>query len=88
MVEKQIVVTLGGPVLTLDLIPETSSSKTVTLSGKATDKNDGYPKIYMNDQLVGEYGSFNKTVTLKEGANTFNFKATNSLGKAQRLLPR
>lgn len=88
VVEKQIVVTLGGPVLTLDLIPENSTSKTVTLSGKATDKNDSYPKIYINDQLVGEYGSFNKTVTLKEGANTFNFKATNSLGKSSAVITK
>ncbi|WP_341348327.1 S-layer homology domain-containing protein [Paenibacillus sp. FSL H3-0469] len=82
VVEKQITVTLGGPVLTLDLIPETSSSQTITLSGKATDKNDSSPKIYMNDELVSSYGPFRETVTLKEGVNTFTFKATNSLGKS------
>ncbi|WP_216083738.1 S-layer homology domain-containing protein [Paenibacillus riograndensis] len=88
VVEKQIVVTLGGPVLTLDLIPETSSSKTVTLSGTVTDKNDSNPKIYMNDELVGSFGSFNKTVTLKEGDNVFTFKATNKLGKSSAVITK
>ncbi|WP_159067826.1 hypothetical protein [Paenibacillus ihuae] len=36
-----------------------------------TDKNDSYPKIHMNNELV----------TLKEGVNVFTFKAINSLGK-------
>ncbi|WP_169834433.1 S-layer homology domain-containing protein [Paenibacillus donghaensis] len=88
VVEKQIVVTLGGPVLNLDNMPETSSSKTVTLSGKATDKNDSYPKVYMNDKLVGSYGSFREEVTLKEGENVFVFKATNSLGKSSALITK
>ncbi len=88
VVEKQIMVSLGGPVLTLDLIPETSSSKTITLSGKATDKNDSYPKIYLNDELVGSYGSFEKTVTLKEGDNVFTFKATNKLGKSSTVITK
>ncbi|WP_052088437.1 S-layer homology domain-containing protein [Paenibacillus wynnii] len=88
VVEKQIIVTLGGPELTLDLVPETSSSSTVTLTGKATDKNDSYPKIYINDQLVGSYGSFSKTVTLNEGENVFRFKATNSLGKSSTVITK
>ncbi|MNC21113.1 hypothetical protein D3C75_690820 [compost metagenome] len=88
VVEKQVVVALGGPTLTLDIIPETSSSKTITLSGKATDKNDSYPKIYMNDKLVSSYGSFSETVTLKEGNNVFTFKATNSLGKSSEVITK
>lgn len=86
VITKKITFTVGGPELTLDFIPETSSSTSITLSGTATDKNDSYPKIYMNDQLVGSYGTFNKTVTLKEGENVFTFKATNSLGKSSSII--
>jgi len=87
-VEKEITLTLGGPQLTIDSIPETSSSATIRISGSAKDKNDNYPKIYMNDELVGSYGEFSKTVTLKEGLNVFHFKATNSLGKSSAIITK
>ncbi|ULO08654.1 S-layer homology domain-containing protein [Paenibacillus sp. 19GGS1-52] len=88
VIEKQVVVTLGGPELTLDFIPETSNVDSVTLSGKATDKNDSYPKIYINDKLINSYGSFNVNMTLKEGENVFTFKATNSLGKSSSIITK
>ncbi|MFF2910882.1 S-layer homology domain-containing protein [Paenibacillus sp. NPDC057934] len=88
VVTKKIIFTVGGPELTLDLIPDTSSTKTITFSGKATDKNDNYPKIYLNDQLISSYGTFNKDVTLKEGENVFRFKAVNSLGKSSEVITK
>ncbi|OBZ09830.1 hypothetical protein A8L34_21405 [Bacillus sp. FJAT-27264] len=87
-ITKKIIFSVGGPELVLDLVPETSNDATITLSGTATDKNDSSPKIYMNDQLVGSYGSFNKTVTLKEGENVFTFKATNNLGKSSATIKK
>ncbi len=74
--------------MTLDFIPETSNVDSVTLSGKATDKNDSYPKIYINDKLINSYGSFNVNMTLKEGENVFTFKATNSLGKSSEVITK
>ncbi|WP_310829911.1 hypothetical protein [Paenibacillus pedocola] len=88
VITKTITFNVDGPSLTLDFIPETSSSKTLTLSGKATDKNDSYPKIYMNNELVSSYGSFSESVTLKEGDNVFTFKATNSLGKSSAVVTK
>ncbi|MFC3748206.1 S-layer homology domain-containing protein [Paenibacillus sp. GCM10012306] len=88
VVTKKIIFAVGGPELTLDLVPETSSTKTITFSGKATDKNDYSPKIYMNDQLISSYGSFSKDVTLKEGENVFRFKAVNSLGKSSEIITK
>jgi len=87
-VEKEITLTLGGPQLTIDNVPETSSSATIRLTGRAKDKNDSYPKIYMNDELVGNYGEFSELVTLKEGPNVFRFKATNSLGKSSTVITK
>jgi len=87
-VEKEITLTLDGPQLTVDNVPETSSSATIRITGSAKDKNDSYPKIYMNDQLVGSYGEFSKEVTLKEGLNVFHFKATNSLGKSSAIITK
>ncbi|OKP78416.1 hypothetical protein A3844_29060 [Paenibacillus helianthi] len=80
-VTKTITFSVGAPVLTLDYTPETTSNKQLTLSGNATDLNDSNPKIYLNDELVGSYGSFYKSVTLAEGSNKFVFKVTNSFGK-------
>lgn len=89
VVEKQITLTLGGPELTLDITPETTNKSSITLSGKATDKNDNSPKIYMNDQLISSYGSsFSKDVTLKEGENIFTFKATNRMGKSSAVVTK
>ncbi|WP_369698831.1 hypothetical protein [Paenibacillus pedocola] len=85
LITKTINFSVGSPVLTLDYIPETTSSKQITLSGKATDENDSYPKIYLNDELISSYGSFSESVTLKEGSNTFVFKVTNSFGKVTTI---
>lgn len=78
-VVKHVVFQGGGPVLKVQDIPATVSKDSVTVSWIVTDKNDSYPKVYLNGELV--YGT-SSTVSLKEGANTITVKAVNSLGKS------
>lgn len=87
-VTKIITFTSGAPDLVITNCPETSTVKTVTLSGRVADTNDKNPKVYINDELLSVnsyYGTWSKDVTLKEGTNTFTIKATNALGKSTVL---
>jgi hypothetical protein len=88
-ITKTVNFTVGGPVLTIDNVSENVSLKTLTLTGRATDTNDGKNvKMYINDVLVSNYESFSKEYILKEGANTFVFKAVNSAGKASESITK
>ena len=80
---KKIIYYKDAPRLIIDQCPETSSVNAITISGKVTDKNDKYPKVYINGELqnVNLYGAWSKKVNLIEGRNTFEIKATNSAGK-------
>jgi len=81
-VVKHVVFQSGGPVLTVNNVPATTDKELLTLSWTVQDKNDYSPKVYLNgDQL---YGS-NTSVTLKEGTNTFTFRAVNSAGKSTEV---
>lgn len=79
-VEKKIRYIISPPVVTVDSLPETTEVKTITISASATDAEDRYPRLYMNGTNMGS-NSFSKVVTLTEGVNTFEIKATNSAGK-------
>jgi hypothetical protein len=72
-----------GPRLVLGYAPETTASKTITLSWTVSDENDSYPKVYVNDKLVN-YNSMD--VTLNVGANTFKLVASNSFGKTTEVV--
>lgn len=68
--------------MTVGAIPETTNKDSIQVSWTASDKNDSYPKIYLNGQQ--QYGS-STTVDLKTGTNTLPFKATNSLGQSTEV---
>ncbi|MEO3947429.1 S-layer homology domain-containing protein [Gorillibacterium sp. CAU 1737] len=82
-VVKHVLFSSGGPVLTVDSIPETTDKETVTIRWRAQDKNDSYPTVYVNEEK--QYGE-SKTVMLKEGLNQIVVKATNSLGKTSQVI--
>lgn len=87
-VVKTITFEVGGPVLKVDTTSSTTTSKTVTISGKVTDKNDRTPTVYINDEkmYVNSWdGSFSKEYTLEEGDNLFNIRATNANGKTSTV---
>ncbi|MGZ9585608.1 S-layer homology domain-containing protein [Paenibacillus marinisediminis] len=84
VVTKTITFNAGGPNLQVNSIPEQTANEKLTVSGTVTDKNDGYPTLYINDQKVSvsSYnGSFSEEYTLRNGENTFVFKAVNKNGK-------
>jgi hypothetical protein len=80
IITKTVNFVIGSPKLTIDNVPENVTSKTINLTGRATDINDGSVKIYIIDVYV-DYSSFNKSYTLNEGVNNLVFKAVNSYGK-------
>lgn len=86
-ITKTITYQSEAPSLTIKTCPDTSKTNTVTITGSVSDKNDKYPKVYINGELIGidYYGNWSKTVSLKEGNNTFEIKAINSAGKATTL---
>lgn len=73
-----------APSLALGYAPETTASKTITLSWTVSDDNDSYPKVYVNDQLVSYSSTMN--VTLTPGVNTFKLVASNSYGKTTEVV--
>jgi hypothetical protein len=89
VIEKKVIVTLGGPVIKFDYIPETTTQSEITLSGKIEDPNDDYPKLYLNDQQINAWGgSFSVRATLKDGENVFTFVASNEAGKRTTVTKR
>ncbi|WP_155925755.1 S-layer homology domain-containing protein [Bacillus sp. UNC438CL73TsuS30] len=72
-----------SPTLTVNTVPSTTTYNTITISGKVSDKNDDRPKVYINNQevYVSYDGPWSKAFSLMSGLNTFEIKATNSLGK-------
>lgn len=83
-VSHQVVFEPQAPSLTLGYAPETTASETITLTWTVSDDNDSYPKVYVNDQLMG-YGS-SMNVKLTPGANTFKLVASNSYGKTTEVV--
>lgn len=69
-----------APVLTVDPLPDTAAGSKLAIKARATDSNDSYPRLYLNNKDMG-YGSMDTTLTLKEGPNSIEIKATNSAGK-------
>jgi hypothetical protein len=82
-VEKTVIITFNvdGPQLTVNQTDTTVTNKYFTFSGSVSDSNYG-ATLTMNGDVIANYsGSWTKNVTLKEGANTFTFIATNTAGK-------
>lgn len=81
-VNKTVTYKLNGPVLTINDTPDSTDASRITLSGKVSDKTDNAPVVYLNDQKLSFWSdSFETSADLKEGENTFVFKAKNSAGK-------
>lgn len=71
----------GSPTITFYNSPETTTSSTITIEGIATDDYSG-TRLYINDTACSLTSgkTFSKTVTLKEGSNTFVFRVVNIYG--------
>jgi phage baseplate assembly protein gpV len=76
----KITYTSPAPVLTVDPIPDSVTSNRLSIKARATDVNDSYPRLYLNSRDMG-YTSLDTTMTLTEGSNAIEIKATNSAGK-------
>ncbi|GBG08492.1 hypothetical protein PAT3040_03077 [Paenibacillus agaridevorans] len=77
-VTKVITFNPPAPTLTLLRAPEASSSSSVTISWSTADKNDYSPIVYIGEER--QYSS-SKSLSLKEGPNTFIISSTNKYGK-------
>jgi hypothetical protein len=80
-VTKTVTYTPPPPTLTVDELPLSTGVATIVLRASAQDVNDSYPRLFLNGKDVGSR-SMEQTATLREGANVFEFKATNNLGKS------
>jgi hypothetical protein len=78
-ITKTISLGTGAPTLKLGEIPSSTESERVNVSWTVTDKNDSYPKVYVNGEV--QVYTTSKSVVLEPGENTLVFKATNSNGK-------
>jgi hypothetical protein len=79
-VQKRVSFSSPSPIVTVEALPETTRSNTVTVKVTALDRNDPGPTLYINGQAVGQ-GSATKAVTLTPGENTIEIKAGNKQGK-------
>lgn len=78
---------IAPPALTVDDIPATVDTATLTITGKLSDAVDPGAKVYVNDRLVaGSTGNWSATITLSEGTNTIVIVATNSFGKSTTIV--
>ncbi|MFS0839973.1 S-layer homology domain-containing protein [Paenibacillus sp. 1P03SA] len=89
VVTKKVTFNVNGPTLKLNAVPEKTASKTLTVSGYVTDKNDSIPTFRINGKKVyyTSYasGAFSEEIALSEGENTLVFEATNSAGRSTTL---
>jgi len=83
IITKTIIYSPGAPEVTFANMPETTTKKKITITGSVKDSNDSRPSFHINDVSASiDYRSnFSKSYTLKEGENTFVFKAKNKDGK-------
>ncbi|WP_052486984.1 S-layer homology domain-containing protein [Gordoniibacillus kamchatkensis] len=88
-ITKTVTLNADGPKIIIDSdIPSTTSNQTLIISGRAQDKNDDNPKIYLylNDVNVDLfYGQFSKYLTLKNGSNTIMVKAVDNLNETSTV---
>jgi len=85
VVVKRVNYVIPGPALTVGDIPESTAIGQLTITASATDPNDQAPKLFLNGTYVS-YSSMSKTVTLAEGENRFEIKATNLAGKTSEVI--
>ncbi|WP_084783495.1 S-layer homology domain-containing protein [Paenibacillus sp. FJAT-26967] len=84
---KSVTLNAGGPVIKLNSLPERAATKSITISGNVTDKNDSNPVVYLNEMKIYLYsGAFSEQVTLADGVNTFTIRVTNKAGKSSSAI--
>jgi hypothetical protein len=86
-VNKKVNYVILPPMIVVENTEETVLDPTITLKVRATDMNDSSPRLYLDDQYLNT-SSFSRSLTLKEGENLYNIKATNSLGKTSYVVKR
>jgi hypothetical protein len=79
-ISKKITFTPPAPVLSFGYMPVNTTSSNISVSWNVSDKNDSYPKVYLNDILQSYYQT-NTSMSLNVGANQINLVATNKYGK-------
>ena len=80
--ERQIEFSAGAPEIQFINCPESTEKDTITIKGKIKGNNDG-AMLFVNDEevYVNYSGEFSESFDLKEGTNTFRFRAVNDYGK-------
>ncbi|MCK9479418.1 MAG: hypothetical protein M0R40_07950 [Firmicutes bacterium] len=81
---KSITVTLevGSPIISFINCPETTTQKSISIIGTVGGERNGV-YLFVNDKQwsVSSNGKFEQNVSLRNGVNTFDFRAVNSYGK-------
>ena len=73
---------VGNPEIRFINCPENTKKNSITIKGKITGNNEGAMLFIDDEEVYVNYsGEFSKTVELKEGSNTFEFRAVNDYGK-------
>jgi hypothetical protein len=85
---KEILFTPPAPVLTVNSIPSSTKSKTITVTGNVKDVNDEDAVVYMDGQMVepNVLGVFSKQLSLTEGKNTIVITAQNKYAKVSTVV--
>jgi hypothetical protein len=80
--ERKIKFSISAPEIQFINCPETTTKKELTVKGKIKGGNKK-AMLFINDEecYVNSSGEFSETLTLKEGTNTFKFRAVNDYGK-------
>ena len=80
--EVTIKFTVSAPDIQFINCPEQTTKNEITIKGKIQGGNDG-AMLFVNDEeiRVSYNGEFSTTVNLKEGTNSFRFRAVNDYGK-------
>ncbi len=80
--ERKIKFSISAPEIQFINCPETTTKKELTVKGKIKGGNKK-AMLFINDEecYVNSSGEFSGTLTLKEGTNTFKFRAVNDYGK-------
>ena len=80
--ERKIKFSISAPEIQFINCPETTTKKELTVKGKIKGGNKK-AMLFINDEecYVNSSSEFSETLTLKEGTNTFKFRAVNDYGK-------
>ena len=80
--ERKIEFSVGAPEIQFLNCPETTKKDRITIKGKIKGDNTGAMLFIDDEEVYVDYsGEFSETVELKEGSNTFEFRAVNEYGK-------